>query len=226
MKTFVGLMCLATVMLLTLGASAQNIHTVGVNQEFSSIDPAIGSGWTETAAFVSLYDALVQPEAMGGMVPHLAKNWTISEDGKEYTFQIRQGVKFHDGSELTAEDVAFSLVRMLRINQGYSWLWASVLDPDTCCEVLGAYEVKISLENAFTPFLSTLAYFFVVNEDLLMANLQPGDYGEYSDYGQAFLNNSDAGSGAYKLKEWRRGEVIIWERYEGYFKGWPRPNPN
>jgi len=220
------LVLIGALVLVTAGAVvAENVHTVGVNQYFASVDPAIGSGWTETAAFVNLYDALVEPLAMGGVSPHVATSWEISADGKQYTFQLRDDVAFHSGDTVTAEDVAFSMERVLRINQGYAWLWATVLDPDSCCEVLDTHTIRFNLTSVFTPFLDTLTYLFIVDKDLVMSSLQDGDFGDYGDYGQAFFASSDAGSGAYKLKDWRRGEVLVFERFAEYFKGWPRPNP-
>jgi len=203
----------------------ETVHTLSVNQEFGSIDPAKTNDWTETIALVNLYDALVEPTSEGEMVPHLAKDWSRSEDNMTYTFSLREDVKFHDGSNLTAEDVAFSLERMLKINQGYSWLWEGIIDPENCCEVVDDYTVKIKLQEKFAPFVATLAYFGVVNKDLLMENKKEGKFGEYGDYGQDYLNNNDAGSGAYEFSEWRRGSTLIFTRYEDYFKGWPRENP-
>jgi len=69
----------------------------------TQIDPAIGKDYSSTAALVNIYDTLVYPDADGNPIPHVASKWTLSADGKIWTFQIRKGIKFHDGSELTAE---------------------------------------------------------------------------------------------------------------------------
>src|SRR5439155_572749 len=59
----------------------------------------------------------------GKLVPSLAESWTVSPDGLAYAFKIRRGVKFHDGTELTAADVEFSLQRMMALKQGFSYLY-------------------------------------------------------------------------------------------------------
>jgi len=86
-------------------AAGQNILTMSCNQEFGTIDPQRGNDWTESMAMVNVYDALVFPNTAGDMEPKLAASWQVTPDGLTYTFVVRQGVKFHDGSEVTAEDV-------------------------------------------------------------------------------------------------------------------------
>ena len=72
-------------------------------------DPGVGSSAIEAAAQINLYDALVFADIDGSIKPHLAESWTMSDDGMKYTFKIKEGVKFHSGNDLTAEDVAFSI---------------------------------------------------------------------------------------------------------------------
>lgn len=79
------------------------------------IDPAVGSDFSSTSSLVNLYDTLVFPNTEGGVDPDLAESWETSEDGLTWTFHLKKGIKFHNGSELTASDVAFSMNRMLEI---------------------------------------------------------------------------------------------------------------
>jgi len=202
-------------------AVGPNILAMSVNQEFGIIDPHRGNDWTESMAMVNLYDALVFPSPAGEMEPKLAESWTISPDGLTYTFKLRKGVKFHDGSELTAEDVKFSVDRMLALNEGYSWLWADVLEEAT---VDNSYTVSFHLSSPFAPFISTLSWLFIVNKDAILAHKEPGKFGEFGDYGKHWLSvttTEDAGSGPYMLKSWERGREIVFERFPDYFEGWP-----
>ena len=87
-------------------------------------DPAKGSDEASSAALANLYDSLVFPTSSGTLQPDLATSWQVSSDGLTYTFNLRQGVTFHNGDPLTASDVVFSLNRLIAMGQGYSYLFA------------------------------------------------------------------------------------------------------
>lgn len=208
-------------MLFSVEGIGRNLLTMSCNQEFGTIDPQRGTDWTESMAMINVYDPLVFPSSAGEMEPKLATSWTASPDGLTYTFTLKEGVKFHDGSEVTAEDVAFSMNRVLALKEGYSWLWADVVEDVT---VEDTYTITFQLNKPFAPFVSTLAWLFVANKDLTLAHKQAGDFGEFGDYGAQWLSvttNEDVGSGPYKLKSWDRGREIAFERFPGYFEGWP-----
>ncbi|MFZ5924060.1 MAG: ABC transporter substrate-binding protein [Bacillota bacterium] len=211
---------LLVVVLLTLSGvavAAKNVVTMSINQEIGTIDPAKVTDWTEALTMVNLYDSLVTPKADGTMEGLIAKSWTISPDGKSYTFSLNTGIKFHDGRELTAEDVRFSMQRVLALNSGYSWLWADLIKD---VKVRDKYTVVFELKKSFAPFLSTLPWLAVVNKAAILEHKKAGNYGEFGDYGQDWLLNADAGSGAYTLKSWTRGTEIVLARFGDYFKGW------
>jgi peptide/nickel transport system substrate-binding protein len=94
------------------------------------IDPAVGADFCSQDGQTNLYDPLVWPQPGGGVIPWIATNWTISNDALNYTFTIRQGVTFHDGGTLTANDVAFSMERLLTIGQGYSWIYTDYINKE------------------------------------------------------------------------------------------------
>jgi nickel transport system substrate-binding protein len=118
------------------------------------------SGYGITYYLTSFYDTLVQYDENGELVGSLAKDWSMSEDGKVYTFEIQQGVKFSDGSDLTAEDVAKSLlavpVNLGRYNGGYGKLSTIIED----VVATNDYTVELHLTQ---PYYSTL-------RDLCLAN--------------------------------------------------------
>jgi len=163
------------------------------------IDPAVGSDYSSSVAFCNLYDPLLMPTADGGMDPWVAESWIVSEDGLKYTFTIRQGITFHDGSELLAEDVAFSVERLLAIGEGYAYLFYGKVES---VNALDSTTVELHLLEPFGPLPYALSRLYVVNKDLVLANLEDdGPYGEHGDYGKKFLLTNDAGSGAYVLEE-------------------------
>ncbi len=186
-----------------------------------TLDPAVGSDEASSSAFVNLYDTLVYPTKTGEVVPHLAERWDVSPDGLTWTFYLRKGVKFHDGKELTAEDVVFSTKRFVTIGEGYSYLLSPYLED---VRAIDDYTVEFKLKTTFGPFLMALVRLYILNKDLVMKNIKiPGPYGEFGDYGKAWLLTNDAGSGPYKLKEVKLEEYVIFERFEDYW-GYFKPN--
>ena len=194
----------------------KNVLTISGNQEFGTVDPHRGTDYTEAMAMVNMYDALVFPNEEGNMLPKLAESWEADSEGLTYTFKLKQGVKFHDGSEVKADDVVFSVERALSLQEGYSWLWA-----DTIKNVSKKddYTVIIKLNEPFVPFVSSLAWLFICNKDLVLEHQKDNDYGaEWL----SVTTTEDAGSGPYKLKSWDRGREIVFERFPDYHEGWPK----
>ena len=179
------------------------------------IDPAVGSDFSSSSSFVNLYDTLVYPTADGQVVPHLAERWEASQDGLTWTFYLRKGVKFHDGSELTAEDVVFSMDRLITIGEGYGYLFAGRVSRS---EAVDRYTVRFHMSAPYGPFLTTLVKLYVLNADQVMANIKAGGpYGRFGDYGKEYLLTHDCGSGPYKVKEARLEEYLLMERFDDYW---------
>ena len=196
------------------------VLTYVTQQETMCFDPAKSIDETELGNVFNTYDLLVYPLETGeAPVPWLAESWDVSGDGLTYTFHLRKGVLFHDGTELTAEDVAFSMDRMLRINMGFSWLWTGILDPGDV-EVIDPYTVSFHLNKTFGPFIATLVQFGIVNKDLIMANMKEGEFGEFGDYGQEYLETTVAGSGPYTVESVELGDRIIFRKFDNYWRGW------
>ncbi|MBI2907117.1 MAG: ABC transporter substrate-binding protein [Chloroflexi bacterium] len=105
------------------------------------------------------YNMLVeyQPSQGKGLFPGLAEAWDISKDGLVYTFKIRKGVKFHDGSPLTPGDVVFSLTRLWKPPRGVSSALGGVLEAVKSIETTGD-QVKMSLDYPYSPMMSVLSY--------------------------------------------------------------------
>jgi len=180
------------------------------------IDPAVGSDFSSSTALVHLYDPLVFPDRDLNPQPHVAKSWEVSADGRTWTFYLRSGIKFHDGSELTAEDVKFSMDRLLTIGEGYAFLFT---DRVISTEARDRYTVVFHLKEPFAPFLGALYRFFIVNKDLVMANIKrPGPYGDMGDYGKQYLLTHDAGSGPYTVKKFALEEYLLMAKNPNYWQ--------
>ncbi|MFQ5793529.1 MAG: ABC transporter substrate-binding protein [Candidatus Bipolaricaulia bacterium] len=128
---------------------------VGITQQILNLDPHVATAFSSFRVMEQIYEGLLRFDQDLQLQPALANSWTISSDGKVYTFKLRTGVQFHDGSRLTAEDVKFSFER--------------ILDPDTKSpqrsrinlidriEVVTPSEVRVILKEPFAPFLETMA---------------------------------------------------------------------
>lgn len=179
------------------------------------IDPAVGSDFSSSSALVNLYDTLVYPTVSGDPIPHVATSWDVTEDALHWTFHLRDDVYFHDGTQLTAEDVKYSMDRLTEIGEGYGFLFIGRLENT---EVVDETTVRFNLVKPFGPFLSTLYRLYIVNKDLVEANtVTPGAYGGKGDYGKTFLLTHDAGSGPYVVREFRLEEELVMDRNPNYW---------
>lgn len=186
------------------------------------IDPGVGSDYASSIAFANLYDTLVFPNHDGTLSPWLATHWEADDGGLVWTFYLREGVKFHNGDELTAEDVVFSMNRMLTIGEGYGYLFSGVVKK---AEALDTYTVRFTLDKPFGPFLSTLVRLYILNASEVMANLGDGPYGDMGDYGKNWLITNDAGSGPYMVKELKMQEYLHGAAFKDYWAGWEADAP-
>jgi peptide/nickel transport system substrate-binding protein len=202
------------VSLLALDPALAASHTVTVNtvQIFGTIDPAKISDYTDYMATANLYDGLANVDSKGNLVPELAEKWEVSPDATSVVFHLRADAKFQDGSPVQAEDVVYSVDRLLRINQGPANLFAGVLKPGSV-EAVDAKTVKFNLLKTFSPFLATVPAIRIVNSKLVKANAGADD-------GQTWLGAHTASAGPYTLKSWDRGTQMTIARDPGYYRGW------
>ncbi|HZS92231.1 MAG TPA: ABC transporter substrate-binding protein [Chloroflexota bacterium] len=200
-------------------ASGLNTLTLNAVQVFGNFDPAIGTDYTQNMAQINFYDTLLTPTPSAGLTGRLAERWTASPDATTYTFHLRKGVKFHSGNEVTAEDVVYTMERMLAINQGYSFVWQGYLMSGSV-KALDRYTVQFKLLKPFAPFPSTMAVLFIVDKATVKAHQKPGKFGANGDYGQAWLGSNEAGSGPYTLESDVEGSELRMKRFPGYFRGW------
>jgi peptide/nickel transport system substrate-binding protein len=178
------------------------------------IDPAVGNDYSSSTSIVNLYDALVFPTGDGGIEPWLAESWDISDDDLTYTFHLRQGVMFHDGSELLASDVVYSFNRFMDIGEGFAYLITGVQN----VEAVDDYTVAFTLDAPSGLFLPSLVRLYVVNEDLVRENYAAeGTYGDNGDYGKDWLLTHDAGSGPYQVVEFPLEEYLLMERFDDWW---------
>ena len=187
------------------------------------IDPSVGTDGASSTAQYNIYDALVRIDFDGSLIPWVAEKWSYSDDGLTWVFIIKEGIKFHDGSELTAEDVAWSMQRFITLGTGRAYVLTPFVEKAT---VINSTAVEIKLKSQFGPFVSALNTFYIVNSDLLKQHLKAGEYGEFGDYGKEWLTTNDAGSGAYAVKEFNLGEKLVLQKHDDYWAGFADKSPD
>jgi peptide/nickel transport system substrate-binding protein len=177
----------------------------------TTLDPISAGESDADLVGMSMYNTLMQVNPLTGeLEPELAESYKWSEDGLAITFNLRKGVKFHDGSELTAADVKYTVDRMLALKVGVY----SILSSLTGAEVVDDYTVVINLNAPFPALLMALSRLYIVNGDLVKENERGGDWGV------TWLVDHEAGSGPYYWSSSKVQEEFVLERFPDYFKGW------
>lgn len=125
---------------------------VGVTQDIDSMDPAAAESAATRELLFNVYDGLVKPDTEGNLNPAVASEYSISEDGKTYSFTLREGVKFHDGSTVTAEDVKHSIERYRDTTTGGSLVSAFAAVDHV--DIVDDTHVDIVLKEGDTDFLA------------------------------------------------------------------------
>jgi peptide/nickel transport system substrate-binding protein len=162
---------------------------------------------------MNVYDGLVRyKDGTLEVEPALADSWTINADGTEYTFNLRSGITFHDGSAFDADAVKFNFDRMLDENHPYhdtgpfplSFFFSAIESVD----VVNSSTVKFTLNAPYAPFLSNLAYptGLIVSPAGVMAN--------GADFGR-----NPSGTGPFKFEGWKSNEYVVVNRNDDYWDG-------
>jgi peptide/nickel transport system substrate-binding protein len=204
-RTAAALALGAAIGLWSAGALAGGTLKIAREQDNTTFDPILTIQNADIWVMDNMNAGLVRVTKDGlGLEPDLAKEWAISDDAKTYTFKLRDGLKFSDGSPLTAGDVKFSLER-LRDRQDS--VMASMYGIVSAIETPDDATVVVHLKEPSAPFLSTLAMFAasVVPEKAVEAE------------GENFATQP-VGAGAFKLDEWRRGDRVILTRNHNYWE--------
>lgn len=169
------------------------------------------------------YDRLVRLDTSdpSKLVGDVATSWTVSPDGKTYTFEIKPGLKFASGNPLTADEVAWSLQRAVSLDKSPAFILTQFgFTKDNVkakIKATGPLTVTLETDKAFAPTFVlnclTANVGAIVDKKLLLTKEQNGDWG----YG--WLKTHYAGSGPLKLREWRANEIVALERNDNHYGG-------
>ena len=167
----------------------------GMTQDLASLDPHVDTDAGTRDVVFNLYEGLVKPTSDGGFIPAVASDYIISDDAKTYTFTLRDGITFHDGTPVTIEDVKYSIDRYAEI-QGESSAFSSLVDS---VEVQDDKTLVVNLKESYSEFLPmmTIAIIPQSNED-------PA--------------GNPIGTGPFKYVSYTPGQNLELEKYDGYWQ--------
>lgn len=182
----------------------------GTNLQPNTLNPITAPDVASRAMIEMIFDGLVAANDTLGLNPELAESWRVSGDGREWTFTLRKGVKWHDGHDFTAEDVKFT--------------YDTVINPDAkptvakadyavirAVEVLDPHTVRFHLSQPYAPFLSRM-----------VLGIAPRHLLEGQDLATAAFNHRPVGTGPFVFESWSKGESVVLRRNPDYFGTSPR----
>ncbi|PNP07695.1 ABC transporter substrate-binding protein [Enterobacter hormaechei] len=201
---------------------------IGMNMNnLLTLDPAAMTGNEVVGIVVNLYDSLVEldPNALTNVRPALATSWDISPDRKTLTFHLRDDVKFHSGNPLTAEDVVWSMRRLLHLNLAQASVWKSYgfskQNIDSQISAPDAYTVQIVLPKPNDPQLVIYSLGALGNLGVLDSKTVQ-QHAVNSDWGNRWLTTNEAGSGPFMLETWQAKDVLRMQRNPQYWREEPK----
>jgi peptide/nickel transport system substrate-binding protein len=194
-----------------------------IGNDPATLDPAVINDIYGRSVAQQIFDGLVSFDQTLAITPSLAQFWRASRDGLTWTFTLRKGVRFHHGRELTADDVVYSLARVLdpRLKSTAADLFTNIRGaPEfqrgetsrvTGLIALDRYTVQVSLTETSVPFVSLLA--------IGQAKIVPRDLAERDPAG---FGVKPVGTGPFRFERWERGREIVLAANPDYFDGPPR----
>lgn len=193
--------------------------TVAYKDDLATLDPAIGYDWTNWPAEKLVFDGLLDYDSGTTIMPRIAESLPeVNADATQYTFKLRKGVKFSNGRELTADDVVYSITRVLDPKTGSpgSGFFVGIKGAQDFIDgkatsvegikALDPYTVQFTLSEPDVTFLNKMAlnFAFIVPKE------------EVDKAGENF-GHAPVGTGPYTLKEWKSGESLTFVRNPNYF---------
>lgn len=173
--------------------------TVGIAQDLDdSLDPhqTVAAGTREV--LFNIFEGLVKPNSDGEMIPAVAEKYTLSEDGTTYTFTLREGVKFHNGQTVTAEDVVYSINRCAAVPEGQEKPLVAAFSAVKSVEALDEKTVAVTIAQRDLEFISYMT-----------AAIIPADY-ENQD-------TAPVGTGPFRFVSRTPQQDFVMERFEDYW---------
>jgi peptide/nickel transport system substrate-binding protein len=190
-----------------------------------TLDPAEAFEFSGLEYAAQVYDRLVTYDVndVSKIEPMVAESWSVSDDGKTFTFKIRDDITFHSGNKLTAHDAAYSLQRVVKLNLTPAFILTQFgFTAENVDQMITAPDdttLVLKTDKAYAPtfvlYCLTAGVGSVVDSKLLQEHEVDGDMGH------AWLRTNSAGSGPFMLQQWRPSEVLSLTAFEDYWRGAP-----
>src|SRR5918996_1561871 len=209
---FIGVACLCLAVVgMVFAAEPQRGGTLRIAYEadITGMDPHTSLGIQAMYVEQNLFNTLVTIDENAEYVPDLAESWEVKEDGRVYIFHLRQGVKFHDGTDFNAEAVKWNFDRLL--NPEEQVITASYFKPIVeSVSVIDRHTLQIALKYPTNTLLPALAVyrvgFMIISPE------------SYKKWGKQDVAHHPAGTGPFKFVRWEQNRIIELERNPDYFK--------
>jgi peptide/nickel transport system substrate-binding protein len=180
----------------------------GTGTDAHTLDPQMVTDVPTSRVVMWIHDCLVYRDTDGNLIPSLAESWSVSEDKLNWTFKLREGVKFHDGTPFTAEAVKYSFDRIKDPEIGSPRKSTAAVVEEV--EVVDDHTVVFKTSKSFAPFLAQLTAY---NLAILNPNQAKKHGKEYAQH--------PSGTGPFKLESWTPGEEIVLVKNEDYWGDGP-----
>jgi peptide/nickel transport system substrate-binding protein len=193
---------LAALGLMTAPASAQKDSvSIGMTLEPPTLDPTAGAAQAiREVTYLNIYEGLVRLDRAGKIQPLLAESWAVAPDGLAYTFKLRDGVKFHDGTVFDSSIVKFTFERAMAPDSTNAQKW--IFAPISGIETPDTRTAVIRLKEPASRFLFGLSW---------------GDAVMFSPASMANNKINPVGTGPYKFERWGRGDRVELSKFDGYW---------
>jgi len=186
----------------TPSRAATNEVNVGIPQDLEdSLDPHLTTAAGTREVLFNIFEGLVKPDSEGNIIPAVAEKCDISDDGKVYTFTLRDGITFHNGDAVTVDDVVYSISRCAGMLDEGAYTAASTLTGIESVEATDDKTVVITLTETNTEFLASLATTY--------AAIIPANYDDQA--------TNPIGTGPFKYVSRSPQENFVMEAYDGYW---------
>ena len=177
--------------------TAERPLTVAMSTEIDSLDPFNATAGDTKTVMDQIFDGLLDVDEDGNLVGDLAESYEISDDGLTYTFKLKEGVKFHDGSDFSADDVYYTYDKLSGLSSGEPM--SSKFSVIKEMEVVSPTEIKMTLD--------------AVNNSFIYLQTQPIIKKDYED-----SQTKPIGTGPYKFVSYTPGEGMVMERFDDYHR--------
>ena len=177
---------------------------IAVNENFISMDPHNTGDTNSNSVQSSMLEGLLGFDSEGKVVNVLATDYSVSDDATEFTFKLREGVKFHDGEDFNSEAVKINFERIM--NDESLRLYSRGFNLVSNIEIINDYEIKITLKEPYGPMITRFGVAKIMSPKFIQE--------EASE-----IPKKAVGTGPFKFVNWVQGDYLTVERFDGYWDG-------